>query len=856
MTRARLRRRVLLGVILLVVLAVLGTTAFGIGLVRQAWPQVAGEITLEGLSGPVSVVRDARGVPHVYADSPVDLFRAQGYVTAQDRFFEMDMRRHVTAGRLAELVGGSALPSDKMIRTMGWRRVAEEELPKLAPTTRQYLQAYADGVNDYLARQGETSNLALEYLLLDRQLPDYRVEKWSPVDSLAWLKAMAWDLRGNYSDELARARLQAVLDPALVAALYPPYPTSQHPPILSPQQWSPGKVYAASPVPTALTVDADPGAQAAVTAAYQAIAGMSDLVGRGDGIGSNSWVVGPKRSATGKPLLANDPHLAPGIPGIWYQTGLHCRTVSAGCPFDVSGFTFAGLPGVVIGHNDAIAWGFTNLGPDVTDFYLEKVTDAAYVKDGKQVPLVTRTETLKVRGGEDVTLSVRATAHGPILSDVAASAGEVGRRAVLGGQVQQESYAVSMAWTGLQPGSTADAIFALNVARDFTQFRAAAKQFAVPAQNLVYADTAGNIGYQAPGMIPVRRASTPGVPAGYLPAPGWDSQWDWQGWVAFEDLPWTYNPPEGLIVAANQQVTASSTPYLTSDWDAGWRSARIGERLAALGAVSPADMSAIQLDTKSGFAAQLVPALLAVDLSADPYTREAQDLLRTWDFSHPADASRTSAAAAYFSVVWSKLLQLTFDDQLPTDLRADGGGRWQRAVVGLLGNPTSPWWDDKRTASIVESRDEILTQALVKARLDLTRAINSDVSTWSWGTLHTLTVQHKVIGGDTVPGPVRSLVNRGPIPLAGGSSIVNANAWDASKGYAVTWGPSMRMVVDLSNLDASQWINQTGVSGHPGHPHYSDQLSDWAEGRLVAWPSSAAAVQAAKVDELVFVPKT
>ncbi|MFZ1285944.1 MAG: penicillin acylase family protein, partial [Candidatus Phosphoribacter sp.] len=652
--------------------------------------------------------------------------------------------------------------------------------------------------------------------------------KWSPVDSLVWLKAMAYDLRGNFADELARARLTASLGPELVADLYPAYPADQHRSILSAGDW-PTSSRANSGMPPALTAEpllapvtpsvpvvdlADPGVDAAMTAAAGALGALTALLGHGEGGGSNSWVIGPQKSATGKPLLANDPHLGVAIPSIWSQVGLQCRTVGPECPFAVAGFSLAGVPGVVIGHNDSLAWGFTNLGPDVTDFYLEKVTDAAYLRDGAMVPLEVRVETLKVRGGEDVSLTARRTVHGPIVSDVMSGPAAVGQRAVLDGIVQPDSYAVSLAWTGLVPSTSADALFAINLARDPAALRSAAKGFAVPSQNIVFADTVGNIGYQAPGLIPVRRAPSPSQPAGYLPVPGWDSQLDWQGWVAFEDLPWALNPRDGFIVAANQQVSATTPPFLTTEWDAGWRSQRIREQItaAAPGTLTVEMMSAIQSDDTDGFAATLVPALLAIDLSGDPFTQSAQDLLRAWDHTTPTGSSldqqerSASSAAAYFYTVWVTLLDGAFNDQVPAELRADGGSRWRLVVSRLLDQPTSNWWDDKRTASIVEGRDEILRHALVEARLALTKSLGADVSSWSWGRLHTLTLRHPVLGGASLPGPIQALVNRGPVPLPGSSAVVNANGWNATEGYAVNWAPSMRMVVDLGDLDASRWV--------------------------------------------------
>ncbi len=863
MSRLVVARRLLLGLLAAVVVVALVAGVIVVSTVRESLPTRSGEATLPGLGAAVTVMRDDSGVPHIYGDSVTDLARAQGYVHAQERFFEMDLRRHITAGRLAELVGQPGVQTDKVVRTMGWRRVAEQELPTLEPETRQALLAYAEGVNRYL-RGRSPGEVSLEYSVLGLSMPIEDIEEWSPVDSLAWLKAMAWDLRGDYTDELARAQLSGRLSPAQIEQIYPAYQPDLRPPILSDEEWRPGRAPAGSALPSSLAAAATagdvarelstPNARDAYAAVQQALDAVPELVGRGDGVGSNSWVVAGSRTTTGGPLLANDPHLGIGQPGIWIQNSLHCRAVGPACPLDVSGFSFAGVPGVIIGHNADIAWGFTNLGPDVSDFYLERVVGDTYQRDGDWVPLRVRQETIKVAGGADQTIMTRSTENGPIMSDVLQPVREAGSRA----PTQQEgddseAYAVSLAWTGLLPGRTADAILALNTASDFDEFRDAARDFAVPAQNLVYADRAGHIGYQAPGQIPIRRSAVPNAPPGYWPAPGWDSTYAWTGFVEFSDLPWTLDPPDGVIVAANQAVADSSSPFLTTEWDAGWRSTRIAQRLGELDQVSPADMASIQMDDADLFAQVLVPALLGVPLEAtdsEPaqqdlldFTEEARSLLRGWDRTTPAADSDASAAAAYYNAVWRNLCELLFDDELPTGLKADGGDRWRAAVQGLLAEPESPWWDNALTPNVTEGKDEILRQALVEARLELTRELGKDPKGWDWGKLHRITLQHRVLGGGDVPGAVRWLFNEGPYDMPGSSAIVNANGWNASEGYEVDWAPSMRMVVDLSDLDSSTWINQTGVSGHATDDHYADQVEDWVAGRQRPWPFSLEAVQ-------------
>ena len=904
MSRVVVVRRVLLGLIAVLVVAALVAGVVVTTTVRAALPKTTGTADLPGLGADVSVLRDDSGIPHLYGDSITDLARAQGYVHAQERFFEMDLRRHVTAGRLAELVGAEGLESDKVIRTMGWRRVAEEELPTLKPQTRQVLQAYAEGVNTYL-RGRSPGDVAVEYTLLGLQLPDTSIEEWTPVDSISWLKAMAWDLRGNYEDELARARLSGRLSPAQIAQIYPPYDSTARPPILSNQEWSPtdeGRPVSSS-VPSALTdatastapaADAvtSPGAPAAPRApatpaaaaastddpvvsataqqAYALVQGALDavpqLLGRGEGIGSNSWVVSGSRTSTGKPLLANDPHLALGQPGVWIQNSLHCRSVSSACPLDVSGFSFAGVPGVIIGHNADIAWGMTNLKPDVTDFYLERVVGDTYLRDGDWTPVTSREEVIKIRGGADQRITVRSTVHGPVMSDVIEGVNDAGGRAPTQQEGDEsERYAVSLAWTGLIPSSTADAILDLGLATNFEEFREAARSFAVPSQNLVYADTQGNIGYQAPGQVPIRRSAIPRAAPGYWPAPGWDSAYDWTGFVAFEDLPWALNPTDGVIVAANQAVVAGESPFLTTDWDRGWRSTRIAERLSGLNSISPVEMAAVQLDDQDPFAKVLVPALLGVTLEASEgdqisqelldFTREARELLRGWDSTTPAGDSDAGASAAYYNAVWRNLVKSLFDDELPVGLKSDGGSRWRAAVTDLLDDPDSAWWDNKLTPNITESRDEILRQSLVQARLELTRELGKDPGQWQWGKLHRLTLEHPVLGGETMPSAVRWLVNEGPFDVPGGSAIVNANSWTASLGYEVTAGPSMRMVVDLADLDGSTWITSTGVSGHPADARYADQVDDWVSGKQRPWPFSEDAVRAQDPDVLTLRPE-
>ncbi|MFF4779506.1 penicillin acylase family protein [Microtetraspora fusca] len=840
--------------------------------VRRSFPQVDGEIRLPGLAASVSVLRDRYGVPQIYADTSADLFKAQGYVHAQDRFWEMDFRRKTTAGRLSELFGSSTLDIDKVVRTLGWRRTSEKEIELLDPEARTALEDYAAGVNAWMEQNQGFAARSLEYGVLALTNRSYEPEPWTPADSLSWLKALAWDLRSNMGEEIERAIDASALPLERVEELFPGYPFDRHQPIVTRGAVRDGKFSQDADEKRATGAPAQPAAPLATrpvtgsateqerasdsslsgapaTEALARVAKVLDavpnLLGTSGadraGIGSNSWVVSGAHTESGKPLLANDPHLGPRMPSIWYQAGLHCRTRGPACPYDVSGYTFSGVPGVIIGHNHKIAWGFTNLGPDVTDLYVERVQDDRYEVKGSWVPLQTRVEQIKVAGGKTVELAVRSTAHGPIISEVLGNAREAvpGAAAKLG--KLDKDMAVALRWTALDPGRTGDSIFMLNRAENWEQFRAAAAQFEAPAQNLIYADLEGNIGYQAPGKIPVRSDGD-----GMWPAAGWTGAQEWTGYIPFEQLPYVYNPPEGFIVTANNAaIRPDYGPFLTSDWSYGYRSQRIVDRITrAVGAgkITADTMRDIQMDSRNGLAEVLVPHLLR---SGGGDTR----LLKGWDFTQ----TRDSAPAAYYNAIWRHLLKRTFDDDLPESVRPGGGDRWFEVVAKLLDEPDSPWWDDTRTEGVTESRDDILAAAIKDAGADLRERLGDDPDAWRWGDLHTLELTNETFGTSGI-GPVEWLFNRGPLHLAGGKDAVDATGWDSDMGYEVVWVPSMRMVVDLADLDRSRWINLTGASGHAFHSNYDDQAELWADGRMTPWPFTEQGVRREAVDTLTLTP--
>ncbi|MBT2420670.1 penicillin acylase family protein [Streptomyces sp. ISL-22] len=896
-------------IVLLLVLAVIGGVTGGaywsISTVRASFPQTKGSITLDGLSGPVDVKRDGYGIPQIYASSDEDLFMAQGYVQAQDRFYEMDVRRHMTSGRLSEMFGKSQVDNDEFLRTLGWSRVAQQEYDKtLSPSTKKYLQAYAKGVNAYLDGK-DGKEISLEYAALGFT-NDYKPEKWTPVDSISWLKAMAWDLRGNMQDEIDRALMTSRLGPKEIADLYPQYPYGRNKTIVQTGRYDEitktfeGSASAAGSSAGGSTGGTAGTGSASGTAGLQSqLAGLQNVLDdlptavgvNGNGIGSNSWVVRGKYTITGKPLLANDPHLSASLPSVWYQMGLHCRSVSSTCQYDVSGYTFAGMPGVIIGHNQNVAWGMTNSGVDVTDLYLEKLSGDGYLYDGKTVPFATREETIKVAGGESKKIVVRQTKDGmPLLSDRSTELVKVGRKAAVDTAAPDrgDGYAIALRWTALSPGTTMDAVFAMDRAANWSDFRAAAALFDVPSQNLVYADTEDNIGYTLPGKIPTRATGYDGS----VPAPGWDSRSRWTGYIDEDELPYEYNPARGYIVTANQAVIDKAKyPYtLTTDWGYGARSQRITDLIQSKiddgGKISTEDMRQMQLDNSSEIAKLLVPKLLKIDID-DKDVRDAQELLEGWDYTQDAD----SAAAAYFNSVWRNILKLAFGNKLPKELRVegqclwvekadttgpvdeddnkvrecgerdadqaqpDGGDRWFEVVRSLLDDEKSHWWQtpESVTRPGAVNRDQLFKRAMIDARWELTAKLGKDIDTWSWGRLHRLFLKNQTLGTEG-PGFLQYVLNRGPWKLSGGEATVNATGWNAAGGYGVVWVPSMRMVVNLGDLDKSKWINLTGASGHAYSAHYTDQTGKWADGELLDWSFSKDAVDKGTSDTLVLKP--
>lgn len=824
----------------------------------KSFPQVDGEIQLEGLDGTVDVYRDLMGIPHIYATTSHDLFFAQGYVHAQDRFWQMDFYRHVGEGRVAELFGASQVESDIFLATLGWRKTSLEEYDALSPESKAILAAYTEGVNAYI--KGKSSEeLSLEYAVLGLPIlnPDYVIEPWEPVNTLAWARALAWDLRNNIKEEIERAILMKTLTPEQMNELFPPYP-EDHPLIVN--KIGEGSATGAS----SLTAYADIPLELFAAVRHNASLLDGTLGPTDRGKGSNSWVVSGELTTTGKPLFANDPHLGIVMPSIWYQVGMHCAPKTDACPYDLAGFSLPGAPGIVLGHNDRIAWGFTFSYEDVMDLFIERVNPEnpnQYEVNGEWVEFETRTETIKVAGGDPVEITVRATRHGPVISDVYGPLKDEGdpedkefvpfkERA---GLELPQPYVITLSWTALSTGNTfkrgnpLEAVWGFNKAQNWEEFREAARHLNAPGQNLAYADVDGNIGYQASGTVPIRKNGD-----GLAPVPGWTGEYDWISAIPFEDMPWTLNPAEGYLAPANNKIAGDDYPYfIARDYDYGFRARRIVDLIeSAPGKIDIAYFQKMQADAHDASAETFVPLLLTVDeMFVKPNEAIAFDSLREWDYQAKAD----SQAAAVYAAFWRHLLHNTFNDELPEEYWADGGDRWFEVTRSL--SEDSAWWDDVSTPDVVESRDDILEKSFSDGVAELGELLGSDPAQWTWGGIHVSNFRNGSLGGSSSPEFIRDLFNRGPFPTNGGKSIVNATSWNAAKGYEVTNLPSYRAIYDLSDFSNSLAIHTTGQSGHAYHPHYIDMAEMWANVEYLPMLWTRDAIEADAEGHLVLKPK-
>ena len=875
------RRVAWLAITLVIVLVAVATGLLAV-LTMRGFPTTSGTLAIDGLERGARVTRDASGIAWISAETSHDLFVAQGYVHAQDRMWQMEVWRHISAGRLSELFGASTIAEDRFIRTLGWRQAAARDLAALSPEARAAVDAYAVGVNAWIA--DHRGALSRPFVVTAMQsglggIGGYELEPWTALDSLAWQKVQSWQLGGNFDSEIFRMLADPVLgDASRTDELFPAYDPAN--PVITPSGLK-GSGGAGASAAARPDVARAPGAGSGTVAAGSVgdprawrdlaatggrileIAGLDAASGiAGDHqIGSNNWVVAPSKSTTKGALLGNDPHLAIGMPSVWYMNGLRCRSITPACPFDVVGVTFPGVPGVVLGHNAKIAWGATNVDPDVQDLFSiepDPADPGAYLVAGTSVPYEIRRETIQVAGGAPVELEVRSTIHGPIVNDVD------DRLAA-----DDDAPLLALRWTATDAvDGTFEAIFRINIASTFEEFHEAFRTYGAPSQNFVYADVAGHIGYVLPGRIPIREDP---ADRGARIRSGSDGKHDWTGVIPFEDLPWQLDPAGGLIVTANNAAVDGDYPFfIAAEWDPGFRARRIRDLLDVAvkdGGVSIETIERIQADSRVLRAEQIAP-LVAV---ARPETEDGALLaarILDWDtFDCPTD----SAGCAAYHALEYRLLRAVFDDDLGELAReyVGGGASWQ-ALLSLVDQPDSPWWDDVTTRVRQESRDVIVSAALDAAGREL-RAALGEPERWTWGALHQARFAEATLGSSGI-GPLEWYFDQGPFPAPGAPGAVNNVYVRPSRAYpdphdpgyvpvdirgvfGVTNLPSYRFAIDMKDLDGARIVQTTGQSGNPFDRHYGDLIDDWLAGRTVPLPFTLAAVSEAAVESLQLVPR-
>ncbi|GGR70413.1 penicillin amidase [Deinococcus seoulensis] len=792
--------RGVLGLLVLLLLAGGGAFAW---LKTTSGAQRSGSVTVPGVSGPVTVTRDAWGVPHIRAATDADAVYALGFVHWQDRAWQMDFQRRVAQGRLSEVLGGAALEQDRFLRTWGFERAALSALPALSAQSRALIRAYTAGVNAAQA-QGK---VALEFRILG-----YTPEPWRDVDSVSWSKLMAFDLGGNYEEEVLGAQVVRKLGEDGLDQVTAPYPAGA-PTILSADELT-GAAQSLTGVRAGAddTQAAAPALPQATVLPHEAVLPQETvqalrshlLAARTLGLqavpgkGSNDWVIAGSRTESGKPILADDPHLSLTAPMLWYLAdvqGDRLRAIGASIP---------GLPAIVIGRNDRVAWGVTNVNPDVQDLYIEP----------EDAPLTSRREVIRVKGEADVTLTVRSSAHGPIISD--AGAGAVGPR-------------VALKWTALQGGDTTmDAFLGLNYAQNWADFTGALRSYVAPSQNFVYADVDGNTGYYAPGRVPIRSGWD-----GSLPVSG-DGSREWQGFIPFEELPHTLNPADGLVVTANNKVVPGSYPHALGNdrnWAEPYRARRITDLLSAAGKLTVPDVQRVQLDTTSLVWADFRDPLLGTRPGSDR-ARQALAQLQGWDGNET-----TGSVPATLFEAWLMQLQEMARDELGTDTVMNS----LSVLNQLRGNG--------ELCAVNGNGDcqALLTRTLDAALNDLEGRLGTDMSTWTYGRLHTVASNHRAFGNVQA---LAWLFNHSA-PTPGGTNTVNV-ARPEHGTFRQTHGPSYRQVVDLANPNDSVFIGSLGQDGNPLGAHAADQQPRWIAGEYL--PMSTDPADWGRVSTLTLKP--
>ena len=790
-----------LGGLILIVVIVL---AAGYLWMRGSLPKLDGEVEVAGLKAAVEVIRDTHAIPHIYAESTTDAAFAMGFVHAQDRLWQMEFQRRVGAGRLSEMFGEESLGYDRFLRTLGVYRAAERNFDNLDAETQAIYQAYAAGVNSFLAtRDGP---LPLEFTLLSHE-----PEPWRPADSIVWIKMMAWDLAGNALDEALRARMAETLSAEQIGELWPGYP-EDGPAVLE--------------------------SRALPALPWQSLAAI--LPPRPpEGLGSNNWVLSGEHTASGSALLANDPHLRLQMPSLWYLAHVSAPGL------DVAGATLPGLPMPILGRTPNFAWGFTNTNPDVQDLFIERLhpdDPDRYLIPGGSAPFETRQEIIRVKDGADVELTVRETRHGPIVSDIIDGSDEFLR----------SGHAIAFAWTALRfDDLSARAAARIGMAEDWDSFTAILRDFHSPQQNIVFADIHGNIGFIAPGRVPIRRTGN-----GWMPAEGWTGEQDWTGFIPHAGMPRLFNPRSGQIVTANNKIVGPRYPYFISrDWSPPHRAQRIATLLGESDSHDSESFAAIQADTVSLAAKSLLPRLIELTPPGSEAAHEALIRLAAWDHIMAAEQAEPLIYMAWLR----ELMRTLFEDELCSalsDKTCDVFKKYwsirENAIFDAL-KPGAAWCDDTGTAA-KENCAAATGTALEQALNYLAERYGDNMDGWAWGEAHYAYSAHEVLGRVPFIGPMFEV----RLANGGARNTVNAAGFtvrDEEKPFAQNHGPAYRAIYDLDPLGQSYFIQNTGQSGNPLSSHYRDFAETWRNGEYVPLLMNRAQIESAAIGTLRLTPR-
>ena len=794
----KILKRTLIGLLVLLVIALAAGFLLLNNIKNSAIPDYNKNVKLKGLSGEVSVFRDKNGIPHIYAANETDLYKAIGFSMAQDRLWQMDLLRHVTQGRLSEILGKDQVRTDLLMRALRIQEKSEKILAETSPDIIYLLEAFADGVNQYI----ENYPLPPEFKILR-----YKPEPWQPVHSLNLIGYMSWDLTSGWHIELLLEQLKGKVSADQVAELTP------------------------DPEKIKTTIYRDFHRPEVKTGETFLSAGEDlEKIGAQIFYGSNNWAVSGTKSTSGKPMLANDMHLGLFAPGIWYQMH-HCVEGK----LNVTGLVLPGQPFVIAGHNDSIAWGMTNVMVDDIDFYAEKLNEDStkYFFDGMWKDLQIKTEIIKTKEGDTIERKLRFTHRGPIVNQFKPGT----------------NVPVSIRWLGNEMSGEIRSVYLLNRAKNWNDFRDAVKNFKSVSQNIVYADVKGNIGLQCSAGIPVRDGS------GIQIYPGDSSKYDWKGTVPFEELPYEFNPACGYVSSANNRTVPADYPYYISNWFANSdRIDRIRELLESKPQLNTDDFAAMQGDVKSKKAEYFTPILLSALKSGSNLSGTGKDalaLLVNWNY----ELTRESQAATVFEVLFRKVIENLIKDDLTPELFTLLKGQKQlveNLMVNVVSDSSSEWIDDKTTPQ-KEDLNFIILRSFNETVEDLTKELGSNTEFWNWGKLHTFTISHPL-------GVVKVLdkmlhLNRGPFSVPGSYHTVSPYTYSYNNLYKVFHGASHRHIFTLNNWDESKTVIPTGTSGIPASDFYLDQTEMYLNNRYHADPFHKEEVEKAAKFSMKYLPK-